>query len=175
MPGRGADQHAVGDDVRVLGEVGVQGVRHVRRDGHRADRALGEGLDDRSGAERERQVGHRLGPRAGHGVVPERLEGQHELDRAGAHAAVLLGDDERVHALLGEPSPDRQPRGGVVGGPGAGGGDGVGAGQQPVQGGREVLLLRGVDEPHRPAPFGSRGRPRMRSATMLRWISLVPA
>ena len=52
--------------------------------------------------------------------------------------------------------------------------DGVGVGQQGLQGSGEVLLVVVELEPHF-APLGSRGRPRMRSATMLRWISLVPA
>ena len=158
-----------------LGEVNVEGVGDVGYEGDSAEATLGERLDDGAGAQCDGQEGDRLDPGAGDGVPADQLEGQHQLDGGRAHAAVLLGHQQRVHALLGQAAPQCQ-RGGVVAlGPGAGGADAVGAGQQPAQGRREVLLLGGGDEPHRPAPFGSRGRPRMRSAPMLRWISLVPA
>ena len=85
----------------------------------------------------------------------------------GVASVASIGD-----AQLGQPRPELQPRVVVAVGPGARSLDGVGAGQQPLERGREVALVLGQLEPHRRT---SRGSPRIRSATMLRCTSLVPA
>ena len=61
-------------DVHLVGDVGVERVRHVRR-----QRDRGDALD--LVAERDREVRRGLDPRAGHGVPAERLEGDADLDR----------------------------------------------------------------------------------------------
>jgi hypothetical protein len=105
-------------------------------------------------------------------VPAEGLERDAELDGGGPQATVVLRDEQGVDAEVCEPTPERQPGLVVSGRPGAGGLDRVGSGKQRLEGVAEVSLVGGQLELH---PRGSRGRPRMRSATMLRWISLVPA
>ena len=73
-----------------------------------------------------------------------------------AQAALVLGCDQRGHALLGQPLPQRLTRLVVARGPGARRRDGVRLGHQLGQGLRETGLLGGQSEVHQ-APLPSLG------------------
>ena len=134
----------------------------------------GAGTVARTGHQRG---GHRggLDQRVGQAGAARLLEHQHQRLLVEAQAAGGLGHERGQHAHLGQPVPHaavelaggRVPRG-------------------PHRGGRALLVEQVADrvpegelvvveaEVHqRPRYF--LGRPSMRSAAMLRWISLVPA
>ena len=121
--------------------------------------------------EQHRQVRRGLDPRARDGVPAERLERHARRVRPG----VAPRGPATVDALLGQPLPELEP------------GLGVAAAQARATAtvSAAASSSSSADAKSRCSsvstnligrrPFGSRGRPRMRSATMLRWISLVPA
>jgi hypothetical protein len=176
VAGRAASQNRPVEHEARSGDVGVQ---CVGREVGERDGALGLSGDEAGEhlvllgrPERHGEKCDALDPGAGHRVAPECLERDDEVHLAGIETAALLGDEQPGDAELGEAVPQLQPRPGVALGPGPDHTGGVGTGEQVVEDLGEALLLLGEREPHR---RGSFGRPRTRSATMLRWISLVPA
>ena len=108
-------------------------------------------------------------------LVAEHLEGHDQVGGAGAHAAVVLRHDQGADALLCEAIPQRQAWLLVAVGPTAGHCGGVGSAEQLGECLGEAQLFFGMPEIHDQAPFGSRGKDKMRSAMTPFWTSLVPA
>ncbi len=105
----------------------------------------------------------------------ECLERHHEVDLVGAETTLVLGHEETGHPQLGETVPQLQARLRLALAPLTGHAGGAGGREQVVEDLREAPLLVGQCEPHRPPLLLSLGSPSTRSATMLRWISFVPA
>ena len=162
----------------------TNGVATADRDRRRPRLARGEprrasSAGDASGASRGEQrrrhrrgLDERLGQRGPAGL----LEQQHQVELVHAQPAVRLGHSEPDHAHLGQRRPHRRRRtvGAVVGASHAGA-HRVGRallGQQVAHRVAEQQLVVGEGEAHGGYFLG---RPSTRSATMLRWISLVPA
>ena len=108
-------------------------------------------------------------------MIAEHLESHDQVGGAGTHATVVLRHDQGTDTLLCEAIPQRQAWLLVAFGPTAGHGGGVSAAQQLRQGLGEAKLFFGMPEIHDQAPFGSRGKDKMRSAMTPFWTSLVPA
>jgi hypothetical protein len=126
----------------------------VREDGDR--RPLGDAPEDLGPLFRRPDGGHeaagqhdRLDERLGRQHPPDLLRDDRHLYRAGAHAAVLLGEGQAQHAHLGQPRPglliearvglDHPPALLAVG---------VGPGQQAAHRFAQVVLLAVVGEVH---------------------------
>ena len=175
-------QAVVVDQQHSAGDVGVEGVRRPGRCRHgHGLRAVGDTAEQ---GVAPRQVGQsadqrddedRLHPRSRDGVPPQRLEGHHHLHGGGAQAARGLRHQEPADAEVGHPAQQLEAGVVVAGSPGSDQGRCLGGREQVVEGACEAALLVGQCEAHQRAPPDQRGSPRTRSATMLRWISLVPA
>ena len=154
VAGDGAEVHRVGD-------VGVHGV---------STRVAGAGRHAvHLATERERQVGRRLDPRAGHRVAAERLEGDRHLDQRGLDGPARARRARRAGSTAAVPGRGRRP---------------PTPGPRPVSAPASRLSRAAAKSRWSSSSSNlmvpssgrtSRGRPRIRSATMLRWISFVPA
>jgi hypothetical protein len=131
------------------GRVGVRRPGQPRRQGEGGDQVPGGQAGQPPGAQalvgqrgdQLRDRGGRLGHRPRHGVMPELLACDHDVQPAGAEPAGARRYRQRGDAKPRELAPQRQAGGVVPAGPPPCGAGHVGGGEQIMQGRGELLLL----------------------------------
>ena len=144
----------------------------------RGERGRGGGIGQQRGEGGRGERG-RFEEGLGQPGPPRLLEDAHQVDVAQAEAVGGLGHHGRRRPELGQHGPavlrQRSPAvlvGQFEGAQGVRGALGV---EDRAHALAQLVLLLGEGEVHGPLPSQPRGSPSSRSATTLRWISLVPA
>ncbi len=167
-----AEQQHVGD----AGERHEPGAVERRRDEQLAGEQPLEALPPARRREQRRRDERALHERQRQRDAPGLLEQRHDVARVEAEAAALLGHGRAEHAHLGELPPHAQRAVRLL----------LDARPSRADDRRRALALEQLAQRRRAAPPARRsgrsassahfrGRPSTRSATMLRWISFVPA